>query len=68
MDRYMFFDEFVIELSGKVKRILLYINGIADLYDKQTRIIDVQPLVLSPTEYRISVRANTNETLPSNVQ
>ena len=46
MDRYMVFDVHVNELIKKVNGILMYINRIGDLCDKQqTRIIIVESLV-----------------------
>ena len=69
MDRYMVFDVHVNELIKKVNGILMYINRIGDLCDKQqTRIIIVQSLVLSLIHYCLRIWRTTNHTLLSNVQ
>ena len=68
IDRYMVFDVHVSELTKKVNGILMYINRIGELFDKQTRVTVVQSLVLSLIEYCIRIWGTTNETLLSNVQ
>ncbi len=67
-DRYMLFDTHIFELKKKIKGKLLFINRISENLDKQTRIIVVKSLILSLTNYCISIWGSTNKTLLSTVQ
>ena len=68
MDRHMVFDVHITELIKKVNGILMYINRIGDLFDKETRVVVVQSIALSLIEYCIRIWGTTNETLLKKVQ
>ena len=68
MDRHLVFDIHVNELNKKVMGILMYINRISASFEKRTRIIVVQSLVLSLINYCIRIWGTTNETVIHNVQ
>lgn len=68
IDRYMLFDVHTNELNKKVIGILMYISRIGDRFDKQTRIIVVQTLVLSLIQYCIRIWGTANDTVISSVQ
>ncbi len=68
MDRYMTFDVHVSELNKKVIGTLVHIYRISLNFEKRTRTIVVQSLVLSIINYCIRIRGTTNATLLNNVQ
>ena len=68
IDRYMLFDVHINELNRKVMGIVMYISRISHNFDKKTRIIIIQALVLSLVEYCIKIWGTTNNTLISSVQ
>ncbi len=51
IDRYMLFDVHISEVNKKVMGILMFIRRISDNFDKSTRKIVVQTLVLSMINY-----------------
>ncbi len=55
MNRYMMFDKHVNELTKKTLGTLIYINRVSMNFDKETRKIVVQSLVLSQINYCISI-------------
>ncbi len=63
MDRYLLFDAHVNEISKKVIGMLMYTSRISMNFDKSRRIIVVQSLVLSITDYYIRISVTTNTTL-----
>ena len=67
-DRYMLFDLHITELTKKIMGTLMYINRISDNFDKSTRILIVQSLVLSQIKYCIGIWGSTNKTLRQNIQ
>ncbi len=67
MDRYMAFDVHVSELN-KVIETLMHIYRISLNFEKRTRTIIVQSLVLSIINYCIRIWGPTNTTLLSNFQ
>jgi len=67
-DRYMLFDTHIHQLNKKVTGVLMFINRVKDLFDKDTRVIVVQTLVLSLINYGLKIWGNTNETLMQQVQ
>ncbi len=68
MDRYMAFDKHVTELTKKALGTLIYINRVSINFDKETRKIVVQSLVLSQINYCINIWGTTNTTLLQKVQ
>ena len=68
IDRYMVFDKHINELTKKVTGILTYINRASINFDKPTREIVIQSLVLSVIRYCIKIWGSTNATLVSKVQ
>ena len=68
VDRYMLFDVHISELNKKIMGLLMFIRQISDNFDKPTRIIVVQTLVLSLMNYCISIWGSTNVTLLHRVQ
>ncbi len=46
----------------------MYINRISDNFDKSTRVLIVQSLVLIPINYCIGIWGSTNKTLLQNIQ
>ncbi len=67
-DNYLTFETHVNEMSKKVMGTLMYINRIKHCFDKPTRILAVQSLVLSVLNYCITIWANTNTTLLTTAQ
>ncbi len=68
LDPYMTFDKHVNELTKKALGTLIYINRVRMNFDKETRKIVVQSLVLSQISYCISIWGTTNTTLLQKVQ
>ncbi len=68
IDKHMFFDAHINELFKKVMGTLIFINRISNNFDKATRIVVVQSLVLSLINYCIIIWGSTNETLLDDVQ
>ena len=68
MDRYMTFDTHINELSKKTIGMLIYISRVSINFDKVTRTIIVQSLVLSLINYCIRIWGTTNTTLIKKVQ
>ena len=68
IDKYMLFDVHINELTKKVMGTLMFINRISHNFDKSTRVIVVQSLVLSLIDYCIEIWGSTTETLLHNVQ
>lgn len=68
IDRYMLFDVHISEVSKKVMGILMFIRRIGDNFDKSTRKIVVQTLVLSVINYCICIWGSTNVTLIHRIQ
>ncbi len=68
LDRYMTFDKHVNELTKKALGTLIYINRVSMNFDKETRKIVVQSLVLSQINYCISKWDTINTTLLQTVQ
>ncbi len=68
IDRYMSFDIHTEEITKKVMGTLMYLNRIKDLFDKGTRKIVVQSLVLSILNYCNIIWGTTNNTLLANIQ
>ena len=68
MDRYLLFDVHINEISKKVIGMLMYISRISMNFDKSSRIIVVQSLVLSIINYCIRIWGTTNATLLQKVQ
>ncbi len=59
----MLFDIPLNELQKKVTGVLMYINRIGNCFDKSTRILVTQSVVLSSIYYCIQVWGSTNVTL-----
>ena len=68
IDRYMLFDVHVNEVNKKAMGILFYINRIGNNFDKSSRILVIQSLVLSLVYYCIRIWGTCNETIIHNVQ
>jgi len=68
MDQYMLFNVHIDEMHRKVIGTLLYLNRIADCFEKSTRIVVVQSLVLSIINYCSRVWGVTNTTQIKRVQ
>ena len=68
MDRYMAFDKHILEMTSKVTGTLMYVNRIKNYFDRETRSVIVQSLVLSVMNYCISIWGTTNVTQLKQVQ
>ncbi len=68
MDRYMTFDVHISELNMKMIGTLMHIYRISLNFEKKTRTIVVQSLVLSIINYCIRIWGTTNATFLNNVQ
>ena len=68
MDRYMVFDKHVDEITRKVTGILVYINRVSGQFDKSSRVLVVQALVLSVINYCIKIWGTTNNSQKLRVQ
>ena len=68
IDKYMLFDVHINELTKKVMGTLMFINRVSQYFDKSTRTIVVQSLVLSLINYCIKIWGSTNDSLMNNVQ
>ena len=67
-DRYMLFDVHIAELKKKIMGTLIHINRISNNFNKATRVLIIQSLVLSLIRYCISVWGSTTQTLLQNIQ
>ncbi len=54
-DNYLRFDKHITELIKKALGIIMFVNRIKDTFNKSTRIIVVQSLVMSIINYGISI-------------
>ena len=63
IDKYMTFDTHLHEITRKVIGTLLYINRVKHCFDKPTRIVVIQSLVLSLINYCNTIWGTTNTTL-----
>ncbi len=68
IDRYMLFDVHISALSKKVMGLLMFFSWISDNFDKSTRIIVVQTLVLSLMDYCTRIWNSTKVTLLHRIQ
>ncbi len=68
LDRYMTFDVHVNELNKKVVGTLMHIYRISLNFEKRTRTIVVQSLVVSLVNYCIRIWCTTNAILLNNIQ
>ncbi len=68
IDRLVFFDKHINELSKNVVGTLMFINRISDKLNRPSRIITVQSLVLSIINYCISIWGTTNLTVINDAQ
>lgn len=68
IDRFMTFDVHINEITKKVMGTLIFVNRIKDFFDKGSRKIIIQSLVLSIVNYCIIIWGTTNNTLLSKVQ
>ncbi len=64
----MTFGTHINEISKKVTGTLMYINRVKNCFDKSTRILVVQSLVLNLLNYSNTVWGTTNITLIGAVQ
>ena len=62
------FDTHITELIKKALRIIMFVNRIKDNFNKSTRIIVVQSLVMSIINYGISIWGAANKTQVERVQ
>ncbi len=62
-DRHMTFDTHIHQLTKKVTGILMFINRVKDLFDKDTRLIVIHTLVSSVINYGLKIWRSTKETL-----
>ncbi len=67
-DKYMTFDTHIHQLSKKVIGIIMFINRVKDIFDKDTRVIVINTLVLSLISYGLNIWGTPNETLMQRVQ
>ena len=68
IDRFMTFDKHINEINKKVMGTLMYLNRIKDHFDKGTRKIVIQSLVLSILNYCNTIWGTTNATLLAKAQ
>ncbi len=64
----MTFDAHIHELNKKITGVIMFINRVKDIFDRDTRIIVIKTLVLSLINYELKLWSNTNETLTQRVQ
>ncbi len=57
LDRHMTFDAHIHELNKKVSGVIMFINRVKDIFDKDTRITVIKTLVLSLINYGLKTRA-----------
>ncbi len=62
-DTYMTFETHINDISKKVIGTLMYINRVKNCFDKSTRILVVQSLVLNLLNYCNTIWGTTNVTL-----
>ena len=67
-DNHLLFDTHITELIKKVRGIIMIVNRLKDNFNKATRIIVVQSLVMSLINYGISIWGATNSTQVERVQ
>ena len=67
-DNYMLFDTHINEISNKITGTLFYINRVKHYFDKETRTILIQSLVLTVLDYCNTIWGTTNTTLLSKTQ
>ena len=67
-DNHVTFDTHIQQLNKKVIGIIMFINRIKDIFDKDTRVIVMQTLVLSLINYGLKIWGNTNASLMQRVQ
>ncbi|MEL6606594.1 MAG: hypothetical protein AAFP20_25740, partial [Cyanobacteria bacterium J06614_10] len=65
---HMTFNYHIDELHKKIVGKLMYINRVKDQFDKNTRIMIIEALILSHINYCISVWGSTNNTQLNRVQ
>ncbi len=64
----MTFDAHIPELKKNITGVIMFINRVKDIFDRDTRIIVIKTLVLSLINYGLKLWNNTNETLTQRVQ
>ena len=67
-DTYMTFEKHITEMSKKAIGTIMYVNRIKDNFDKATRVIVIQSLVLSIINYCNTIWGTTNATQIDRVQ
>ena len=68
MDQYMLFDIHINYISSKINGILMFLNRIKERFDRETRVIVVQSLVLSIINYCLKVWGLTSQQQIQRVQ
>ena len=61
-DRHMTFDTHIHHLTRKVTGVLMFINRVKDMFDRDTRLIVVHTLVLSLINYGLKIWGTANDT------
>ncbi len=56
------------QFRKKVIGILMFINRVKDIFDKDTSMFGIKTLMLSLISYGLKIWGNTNETLTQRVQ
>ena len=67
-DPHLLFDKHITEISKKIYGTLMYVNRIKDNFNKNTRIIVIQSLIMSIINYGITIWGSTNSTQIERVQ
>ncbi len=68
IDKHMLYDVHIEELGKKIMGTLIFINRVSANFDKTTRLIIVQSLVINLVNYCIGIWGSTNKTLLIKVQ
>lgn len=67
-DKYLSFSTHIDELSKKIMGRLIFINRVKEFFDKETRMIIVESLVLSQLSYCINIWGAANKSQIQRVQ
>ncbi len=68
IEQYLVFDHHINEISKKIIGTLMFINRIKQCFDKPTRLLMIESLVLSILYYCNTIWGTTNTTLITKVQ
>ena len=67
-DNHLLFDTHISEISKTVYGTIMHVNRLGEYFNKNTRIIVIQSLAMSITDYGISIWGTTNSSHFEQVQ